>query len=109
MGVKGFGERLSESRRLKGVRDRADYRPADLARDMETTGATVSRWENGGAVPDVETIARLAKLLAVDPGWLAFGTASQQAPARPPLEDKEEAAPREPPAPPARQRRRKGA
>lgn len=43
--------------------------------------ATVSAWFKGTA-PDAETITALARALDVDPGWLAFGAASQ-APAPP--------------------------
>jgi transcriptional regulator with XRE-family HTH domain len=74
MGVEGFGKRLGEARRRKGLRDGSDYRASDLARDMETTDATISRWENDESLPktlwDVE---RLATILGCDPGWLAFG------------------------------------
>ena len=40
------------------------------------TGATVSRWESGDTVPDVQTVEAIAAACQVDPGWLAFGTKS---------------------------------
>lgn len=84
MGVEGFGKRLGEARRLKGLRDGGDYKPADLARDMETTGATISRWENDEALPDdLYKVERLAKLLDVSAGWLAFGSDNGPRPMRP--------------------------
>ena len=73
MGVEGFGGRLGDARRAKGQRLRRDYKAAELARDAGVTSATVSRWENGEVVPDAELIAKLAKILDVSPGWLAFG------------------------------------
>src|SRR5687768_7209102 len=62
MGVEGFGGRLGDSRRAKGQRLRRDYKPAELARDAGVTSATISRWENGEVLPDVATMARLAKI-----------------------------------------------
>src|SRR5580704_2944477 len=37
--------------------------------------STIKRWFEG-AKPDIDTIARLAKVVNVDPGWLAFGPES---------------------------------
>jgi len=48
-----------------------------LRRDRPITGATVSRWEAGEAVPDLETVKAVAVACGVDPGWLAFGRASR--------------------------------
>ena len=44
--------------------------------EEEISQSAVSRWFRG-SVPDLETIAAMAKALEVDPGWLAFGEASQ--------------------------------
>lgn len=41
------------------------------------TGATVSRWEAEETLPDLITIAAIAMLAGVDPGWLAYGTRSK--------------------------------
>jgi len=43
------------------------------------TGATVSRWETGESVPDLETLAAIGAVCRVDPGWIAFGAASNAA------------------------------
>ena len=43
------------------------------------TGATVSRWETGESVPDLETLAAIGAVCRVDPGWIAFGAASSAA------------------------------
>jgi hypothetical protein len=42
-------------------------------------GATVSRWETGESVPDLETLAAIGAVCRVDPGWIAFGSASNAA------------------------------
>ena len=40
----------------------------------------ISRWEQGKAVPTLESLLAVAKAAAVDPGWLAFGDESQAPP-----------------------------
>ena len=37
------------------------------------TQGAVGSWESGAKEPDLATIERLAKVLEVDPRWLAFG------------------------------------
>ena len=41
--------------------------------------SNVSRWRHG-SVPDLATIAAVATVLSVDPGWLAFGEISSAGP-----------------------------
>ena len=41
---------------------------------------TISRWEQGKAVPTLESLLAIAKAGTVDPGWLAFGDESQAPP-----------------------------
>jgi transcriptional regulator with XRE-family HTH domain len=48
-----------------------------LRRDKPFNPSAANKWFNEGSVPDVGTIAALATVLQVDPGWLAFGDASQ--------------------------------
>lgn len=48
----------------------------DLSKGAPVTAATVSRWESGDTVPSVTTIAAIARVCGVDPGWLAFGAES---------------------------------
>ena len=64
-----MGEKVSQER--LGVMA-ASY----LRRDRPITGATVSRWEAGETVPDLETVKAVAVVCGVDPGWLAYGSAS---------------------------------
>lgn len=62
---------------------------ARLVRDAlgrETlTASTVQRWEEGSE-PDLATIAAIASVCGVDPGWLAFGAASKAPPPENPVE-----------------------
>ena len=41
------------------------------------SAGTVSRWESGEFEPTLDTLIVIAKLAAVDPGWLAFGPISE--------------------------------
>jgi hypothetical protein len=47
-----------------------------LNRERPFPAATVSRWESDLATPDLTTIGAIASSAKVDPGWLAFGAAS---------------------------------
>jgi len=62
-------EKLSQER-LGGLVSR------DLSKGAPVTAATVSRWESGDTVPSVTTLAAIARVCGVDPGWLAFGAES---------------------------------
>ena len=46
---------------------------ADLAIKIGKPPQSVSRYELGGATPNIGTIAQLAKVLKVEPCWLAWG------------------------------------
>ena len=48
-----------------------------LGKESAVTAATVSRWEAGLAMPSIASIAAVAAVCGVDPGWLAFGSASK--------------------------------
>jgi transcriptional regulator with XRE-family HTH domain len=48
----------------------------ELSKGAPVTAATVSRWESGDTVPSVTTIAAIARVCGVDPGWLGFGAES---------------------------------
>ena len=45
---------------------------ADLAITIGKPPQSVSRYELGGATPNIGTIAQLAKVLNVEPCWLAW-------------------------------------
>ena len=63
------GEKLSQER-LGALVSR------ELAKGAPITAATVSRWESGDAAPSVASLAAVARVCGVDPGWLAFGADS---------------------------------
>jgi transcriptional regulator with XRE-family HTH domain len=67
-----FAERLSAARTLRGLSRKA------LAKSAELSLTAVSGLE-GGQIPNVATVERLARALKISPGWLAFGleTATQ--------------------------------
>lgn len=46
---------------------------ADLAIKIGKPPQSVSRYELGGATPNIGTIAQLATVLSVEPCWLAWG------------------------------------
>ena len=52
-----LGERIAEKRKEQGLTQ------AELAEKMMVTRQTVSRWEAGTGLPDVERIAELAAVL----------------------------------------------
>jgi transcriptional regulator with XRE-family HTH domain len=56
-----------------GVRWRRDVTQADVAAALETTAATVSRWEAGLNVPKEDALAKLAHYLGVTPAYLRYG------------------------------------
>lgn len=64
---KGLGARLRAAREAIGMSQ------ADLAIKIGKPPQSVSRYELGGATPNIGTIAQLAKVLKVEPCWLAWG------------------------------------
>ena len=59
-----FGQKLRELRLRKNLTHE------QLAKAMNVTRPTISRWESGTRVPDAEMLARLARCLGVDSGEL---------------------------------------
>ncbi len=59
-----LGERIAEKRKELGMTQ------AELAEKMLVTRQTVSRWEAGTALPDVERVAELAAVLGVSCDYL---------------------------------------
>jgi ribosome-binding protein aMBF1 (putative translation factor) len=62
-----FGQRLRRTRQARGLT------AVDLARRVDLSQATVSRWESNERAPTPETLCRLADMLRVDVGWLWRG------------------------------------
>lgn len=72
------GARIAQARREKGVRDRRDVKPVDVARALGVSGAAVSDWETGKAKPRDEMMEKLAAFLGTTPGYLRFGERSER-------------------------------
>lgn len=68
-----IGARIAQARREKGVRERRDIRPAEVARAVKVSGATVSEWEAGKIIPREDAMEKLAAYLDVTPMFLRYG------------------------------------
>lgn len=66
-----LGEKIAEKRKEQGLTQ------AELAEKMMVTRQTVSRWEAGTGLPDVERIAELAAVLGVSCDYLLTDVADQ--------------------------------
>lgn len=69
-----FGSRLLEARLAYAVRRGRTVSQSELARLIGVTPQAWSGWEQGLSEPlELSMIQRIAQLLGVTPGWLAFG------------------------------------
>ena len=66
-----IGIKIAKARQEKGITQ------IELADKMSVTRQTVSRWETGAAVPDIEKVASLAKILQVSCDYLLMDNISQ--------------------------------
>jgi transcriptional regulator with XRE-family HTH domain len=73
----GLGQRILQARLHMGARRGRAVTQVEVADAMGVQQGTVGRWEKGIKEPDLETIARLAAVLNVDPRWLAFGDSQE--------------------------------
>lgn len=64
-----MGNKISERRKALGITQ------IELAEAMHVTRRTVSRWENGSVLPDIEKISELANILCISCDWLLNDTA----------------------------------
>lgn len=62
-----IGTKIAQARREQGITQ------LELADRMSVTRQTVSRWETGAAVPDIEKVADLAEILQVSCDYLLKG------------------------------------
>ena len=62
-----IGTKIAQARREQGITQ------LELADKMSVTRQTVSRWETGAAVPDIEKVADLAEILQVSCDYLLNG------------------------------------
>lgn len=68
-------EAVTFARRLTEARERLGVKPARLAKLAGVTGAWVSKAESGKSVHvQAETLFAVARVLQVNPQWLADGT-----------------------------------
>jgi transcriptional regulator with XRE-family HTH domain len=68
-----IGRRIAQARREKAAREERDIRPADVARELKVSGATVSDWESGKITPRDDALERLGAFLGVTPAYLRYG------------------------------------
>lgn len=74
VGSKGFGGRLKQARLQFGTNRLATMGQEELGRLLGVTGVTIGRWEDGTREPKkLAILERLAAILGVSAGWLAFG------------------------------------
>ena len=62
-----IGTKIAQARREQGITQ------LELADKMSVTRQTVSRWETGAAVPDIEKVADLVEILQVSCDYLLKG------------------------------------
>ena len=58
---------------MRTARESIGMSQADLAIKIGKPPQSVSRYELGGATPNIKAIAQLATVLNVEPCWLAWG------------------------------------
>lgn len=80
--TKGFAKRLLQARLDAGARRGKILTQTAVADAMGVSQVTVGRWESGETEPDLSTIAKLARVLGVDPKDLAFGPIVNGPPAK---------------------------
>lgn len=70
-----FKERIFQARKAKGMSQE------DLAEAMGVSRQAVSKWETGDAMPDMEKLIALCRVLGLDMEYLALGKEAIPAPA----------------------------
>lgn len=73
---------MSLGNRIKAARERLKPKPTqvDIAAAFKVTDQAVSQWERDETVPELDKIAKLARLLKVPCIWLLEGTGEPPAP-----------------------------
>lgn len=75
-----FAQRLFQARLAYSAEKGKQVTQAELAELAGVSTATWSTWEAGRSEPPLDTIRKVAEVLSVDPGWLAFGNQEVPAP-----------------------------
>lgn len=70
---KAFGERVFQARKALEAETRADIPKEEMGRRLRVSGAAYGRWEKGEDKPNLDGLVTLARVLGVQPAWLAFG------------------------------------
>ena len=91
MEIKDIGQRIAKLRKEKG------YSQVELAKRLNVSDKTVSKWENGG-MPSIDLLPALASLLDVSIDYLMTGN-EKVAPAEENVNTKEETVTEDAPAP----------
>lgn len=81
-----FGNRLAQARLNLGAKRGRSISQAELGEMAGLTGASVGNYEAGRTEPSYLIVARLAKVLEVTAGFLAFGENSLSVPLEDPAE-----------------------
>ena len=69
-----FAQRLFQARLAYSAEKGRQVTQAELADLAGVSTAAWSTWEADRSQPPLDTIGKVARVLGVDPGWLAFGT-----------------------------------
>lgn len=75
MSEDSIGKRIAAARKRKGLTQER------LARELDSSAQTVSRWERDAFAPDETFLPKLAALLDVTPAWVEYGVAPSATPA----------------------------
>lgn len=73
---------MTLGKRIKAARERLQPKltQAAVAKEFDVTVQAVSGWERDAAVPDLDKIAKLARILQVPSNWLLEGKGKPPAP-----------------------------
>ena len=74
--LEAFLHLSGQAGRKLGYRDLGD-RVGEILGEGPINQSKLTRWFNGETEPDLREVRAIAKACGVDPGWLAFGEASQ--------------------------------
>lgn len=73
MPLETFGQRVKQARLNLSARMGRQIAQSEIAEAVGVHQVTLGEWERGKSEPKLETIERLAAVLAVSAAWLAFG------------------------------------
>lgn len=73
-----FAQRLFQARLAYSAEKGRQVTQAELAELAGVSTAAWSTWEAGRSQPPLDTLEKVAQVLGIDPGWLAFGLPLEQ-------------------------------